>query len=64
MIFSRRFRDFFPEYTDKTLYGVLAFIEGSVEIQEEAQKAGLYTASVSDGVLRFTDPNGFTGKRF
>lgn len=59
-----QFTDFFPEHKDKKLYGILAFVDGSEEIRQQAVRAGLYTARIHDEVFDLLSESGFTPRDF
>ena len=59
-----RFRRLHPEHANKKLYGIIACVSGAKEQREEAQKAGLYVASIHDEVFELKTPAYFVPKDF
>ncbi|GAB4016122.1 hypothetical protein [Spirosoma koreense] len=60
----RRFTDFFPEQSGKKLYGILAFVDASEQVIQEAEKAGLYVARIHDELFEILPLNGVLPKDF
>ncbi|WP_284155273.1 hypothetical protein [Sulfuricystis multivorans] len=50
---------FIPELKGKERIGILAGIDWDVGVMEEAQAAGLYTATIHDEMFALTTPKGF-----
>lgn len=59
-----RFRRLHPEHADKKLYGIIACVSGAKEQREEAQKAGLFVASIHDEVFELKTPAYFIPRDF
>jgi hypothetical protein len=59
-----RFPEFSPEQKGKKLYGIIAFVEASDNVIEEAKKAGLYVARIHDELFDLLPPDGFLPKDF
>ncbi|GAB3639877.1 hypothetical protein [Spirosoma arcticum] len=59
-----RFRRLHPEHATKKLYGIIACVSGSKEQREEAQKAGLFVASIHDEVFELKTPAFFVPRDF
>ena len=59
-----RFRNYFPEHKDKTVYGILAAVDISATLRERALREGLYVARIHDNVFEMDTPNGFQPKAF
>ncbi|MBD2704591.1 DUF3782 domain-containing protein [Spirosoma sp. BT702] len=59
-----RFRRLHPEHASKKLYGVIACVSGSKEQREEAQRAGLFVASIHDEVFELKTLANFVPKDF
>ena len=57
-----RFRDFFPEHKDKTVFGILAAVDISADLRERALKEGLYVARIHDSVFEMDTPDDFQPK--
>lgn len=60
----RRFRQFFPEHADKTVYGILAAVEISPSLRDKALKAGLYVARIHESVFELDVPAGFQAQAY
>ena len=52
-----------PEIASKSRIGILAGVDWDAGVREEAQAAGLYTASIHDEIFALTTPEGFAPKR-
>ena len=59
-----RFTEYFPEHKGKKLYGILAFVDASNEVIQQAEKAGLYTAHIHDELFDLLPVNNFQPKDF
>jgi hypothetical protein len=59
-----RFRQFFPEHKDKTVYGILAAVDMSAELRERILKAGFYVARIHDQVFELDVPANFKPKAY
>ena len=59
-----RFADYFPEQKGKTLYGILAFVDASDNVRQEAEKAGLYVARIHDDLFDLLPSTHFSPKDF
>ncbi len=59
-----RFTDYFPEQNGKKLYGILAFIDASDHVIQEAEKAGLYLARIHDDLFDLLPLSHFSPKDF
>lgn len=59
-----RFQRLHPEHAGKKLYGIIACVSGSKEQREEAQKAGLFVASIHDEVFELKTPAYFVPRDF
>ncbi|QMW05932.1 DUF3782 domain-containing protein [Spirosoma foliorum] len=59
-----RFADYFPEQKGKKLYGILAFVDASDNVIQEAEKSGLYVARIHDELFDLLPLNGFLPKDF
>jgi hypothetical protein len=55
----QRFREFFPEHKDKTLFGILAAVDMSESLRQQALQEGLYVARIQDEVFELTVPATF-----
>ena len=55
----QRFRDFFPEYKDKQLYGILASVDMSPELRQKTLQEGFYVARIHDQVFELDTPDNF-----
>jgi hypothetical protein len=54
-----RFRQFFPEHSDKRLYGILAAVDLSGELRGRALREGFYVARIHDQVFELDVPADF-----
>lgn len=59
-----RFRRFFPEHKDKAVYGILAAVDMSAALREQALKAGFYVARIHDAVFELDVPANFKPKAY
>lgn len=59
-----RFTDYFPEQKGKKLYGILAFVDASEHVMQEAEKAGLYVARIHDELFDLLSQHDFSPKDF
>lgn len=59
-----RFRMFFPEHKDKTVYGILAAVDISADMRERAMRAGFYVAHIRDDVFTLDVPANFKPKAY
>jgi len=55
----QRFREFFPEHHDKALFGILAAVDMSDSLKQQALQEGLYVARIQDEVFELTVPDDF-----
>lgn len=60
-----QFKNFFPEYADKDLFVVIAYVDyEDSDVLRDALSEGFYLASVHDEVFKLKIPKGFEGKNF
>ena len=59
-----RFRYFFPEHHNKTLYGILAGVDLSADLREKILQAGFYVARIHDSVFELDTPTVFQAQAF
>lgn len=55
----KRFREYFPEHKDKSVYGILAAVDITPELRERVLREGLYVAHIHDNVFEMDTPNDF-----
>jgi hypothetical protein len=55
----QRFREFFPEHYDKQLFGILAAVDMSDSLKQQALQEGLYVARIQDEVFELAVPDDF-----
>jgi ribosomal protein L9 len=55
----QKFRIFFPEHSNKKLRGILAAVDWSEDLKEQALKEGLYVARIHDEVFELETPKDF-----
>jgi hypothetical protein len=60
----QRFRYFFPDHQNKTLYGILAGVDLSAELREKILQAGFYVARIQDSVFELDTPAAFQPQTF
>ncbi len=60
----QRFRDFFPEHRDKQAYGILAAVDMSDALRDQALEEGLYVARIHDDVFELDTPADFEPRAF
>lgn len=61
----QRFRSYFPEFADKTLYGILALADiPSDEMLQRAYSSGLYVMQFHDDLMEFSVPENFVARTF
>ena len=59
-----RFHEFYPEYRDKAVMGILAGIDWDRGVAEEAREAGFPTASIRGDMFELTTPEGFEARKW
>jgi hypothetical protein len=59
-----RFRHYFPEHKEKTVFGILASVDISLALRERALREGLYVARIHDSVFEMDTPDDFKPKAF
>jgi hypothetical protein len=60
----RDFRIFYPQFQDKTLFGILAAVDAPLELQERVLREGIYLANIHDGVFEIRVPDDFEPRAF
>jgi hypothetical protein len=60
----KKFRGFFPEHSDKKLYGIISAIKATQKMIDKVNNHGFYFASVIDGFFKIEIPKGFKPKVF
>ena len=60
----REFRDFFPVYKDKRIYGILAAVDAPDALQEKVLGEGIYLARIHDGQFELEVPETFQPRAF
>ncbi|MFL6197591.1 MAG: DUF3782 domain-containing protein [Thermoanaerobaculia bacterium] len=60
----REFRDFFPVYKDKKIYGILAAVDAPGALQEKVLQEGIYLARIHDGQFELEVPESFQPRAF
>lgn len=63
----KKFKDYFPEYEDKVIYGGVAYMDDRDNAGEEAMKAGLFAIEAPSGdarVAKIVNPRGFEPRVF
>lgn len=58
------FPDWFPDKAQMERIGILAGVDWDLEVREEAQQAGLYTADIHDEIFEIRVPEGFTPRHW
>ena len=59
-----RFRHYFPEHKEKTVFGILAAVDISPALRERALREGLYVARIHDSIFEMDTPDDFKPKAF
>ena len=59
-----RFRSYFPEHKEKTVFGLLAAVDISPALRERALREGLYVARIHDSVFEMDTPDDFKPKAY
>ncbi len=59
-----RFHEFYPEYRDKAVMGILAGIDWDRGVAEEAWEAGFPTASIRGDMFELTTPEDFEARKW
>jgi len=60
----REFRDFFPIYKDKRIFGILAAVDAPGALQEKVLREGIYLARINDGQFELEVPETFQPRAF
>jgi hypothetical protein len=60
----REFPEFFRDHAGKRLYGMIAAVDASRDLQERVWKEGLFLVLVHDDVAELTVPEGFVPKNY
>ncbi|MGK5093444.1 DUF3782 domain-containing protein [Deltaproteobacteria bacterium TL4] len=60
----KNFRMFFPEFSDKTIRGMLVYVDTESSVREDVLQSGLYLAAIHDEVFSLETPANFTPKTF
>jgi hypothetical protein len=58
------FREFFPMYADKKVYGILAVVDAPESLCRRVLQAGLYLARIHDGQFEIQVPESFEPQPF
>lgn len=58
------FREFFPEHSDKKVYGIIAAVDISGPVQEKALREGFYLARIHDGQFELEVPSDFQPRAY
>ena len=59
-----RFRTFFPEHHNKTIYGILAAVDISPNLCQKTVESGFYLARIQDEVFKLDVPENFRPKAY
>ncbi|MGK5090928.1 DUF3782 domain-containing protein [Deltaproteobacteria bacterium TL4] len=60
----KNFRMFFPEFSDKTIRGMVVYVDTESSVREDVLQSGLYLASIHDEVFSLETPANFAPKTF
>jgi len=60
----QQFPSAFPEHQNKTIYGIVATVDGSTEMKKKVIEAGLYLAIIHDEHFKLKVPKNFKPKNF
>ena len=55
-----KFRDFFPEHSDKKVYGIMCAIKATDKLKKQVYENGFYFASATDGLFKLHIPKKLT----
>ncbi len=58
----KNFRYFFPEHSDKQLYGILAAVDMSNELKQKIRALGFYSATIKEAIFLLDVPSDFQEK--
>jgi len=58
------FPKFFPLYSDRTIYGIIAAVDIPLNLRAEVVKEGLYLARIHDGTFELLKPKNFQPRAF
>ena len=58
------FPKFFPLYSDRTIYGIIAAVDIPLNLRAEVVKEGLYLARIHDGTFELLTPKNFQPRAF
>ena len=61
------FKKYFPEYSDKKIYGAVAYVKANKELLESAEEKGLFLIQAPGGensVTIIANPDGFVPKTY
>ena len=59
-----RFRSFFPEHKDKSVYGILAAVDITPTLKKRVLDEGIYLARIHDEVFTMETPEAFRAKAY
>ncbi|NOQ34582.1 MAG: DUF3782 domain-containing protein [Methylococcaceae bacterium] len=60
----QNFRKFFPEHKDKKVFGIIAAVDMSVELQNRVRSLGFYTAQIREDIFSLDVPDDFIAKAY
>ena len=58
------FREFFPEHSDKKVFGVIAAVDMSKRLKQRLLSLGFYTAKIKDDIFSLDVPDDFRAKAY
>jgi hypothetical protein len=60
----RKFHAFYPEHRNKKVYGILAAVHASEDMEAKALQEGFYLARIHDGQFELKVPEDFQPRAF
>jgi hypothetical protein len=60
----REFRDFFPTFRDKKVYGILAAVDAPAAVRQKVLEEGIYVARIHDEEFALDVPKDFKPRAF
>lgn len=57
-----RFKEYFPEHSDKKVYGIMCAIKASDKLKRQVYDKGFYFASANEGLFKILIPKNFKPK--
>ena len=58
------FRTFFPEHSDKRVFGIIAAVDMTTELKARVRALGFYTANIREDIFTLDVPDDFQAKAY